>query len=386
MNWIKKMEGDNLEIADFKDPNHLKRIEMGITYGKKVLFLDVGEEIDPTLDNVLNKNLISAGGRSLAVKIGDKEVEYNPNFKLYITTRMSNPHYTPEVSTKVTVVNFQVKEDGLEEQCLGIVVLAEQPTVEQNRGEQIMKIEQNNAKIIELEDNILQLLQDADPDLILENVVLIDTLQDSKETQIEVKETLQQAQIAMRKINDMREQYRPCGKEAAILFFVLNDLNKINTMYQFSLDWYKKLFLRSINESGGEFGGGSNGSKERCEEITKKHMQNVYDTVCRSLFERHKILLSMQMCIKRQMSGDTPPDMNEWNFFLKGGEVLDRAAQPPKPPFDWITQQAWDNLTELSQLSENFKGIDQAVSLSVKDWHRWYQFPDPEVRNLPGEW
>jgi dynein heavy chain len=37
-------------------------------------------------------------------------------------------------------------------------------------------------------------------------------------------------------------------------------------------------------------------------------------------------------------------------------------------------------------LSENFKGIDQAVSLSVKDWHKWYQFPDPESRNLPGEW
>jgi dynein heavy chain len=158
MNWIKKMEGDNLEIADYKDPKHINKIEMGIMYGKKVLFLDVGEDIDPTLDNVLNKNLISAGGRNLAVKIGDKEIEYHPNFKLYITTRMSNPHYTPEVSTKVTVVNFQVKEDGLEEQCLGIVVLAEQPTVEQNRGEQIMKIEQNNAKILELEDNILQLL------------------------------------------------------------------------------------------------------------------------------------------------------------------------------------------------------------------------------------
>lgn len=81
--------------------------------------------LDPVLDNVLNKSLVSAGGRLMAVKIGDKEIEYNPNFKLYITTRMSNPHYTPEVSTKVTVVNFQVKEDGLEEQCLGIVVLAE---------------------------------------------------------------------------------------------------------------------------------------------------------------------------------------------------------------------------------------------------------------------
>lgn len=113
MNWIKRSEPDLL-IADQKDPGYMKVIENGIRFGKKVLFQDVGNVIDPVLDNVLNKSLISVG-RSFCVKIGDKEVEYDPKFKLYITTRMSNPHYTPEVSTKVTVVNFTVKEEGLEE-------------------------------------------------------------------------------------------------------------------------------------------------------------------------------------------------------------------------------------------------------------------------------
>jgi dynein heavy chain len=114
MNWIKKTEGDQLVIADYKDPNFVKLIEQGIIHGRKVLFLDVGEEMDPVLDNVLNKSFITVG-RNLCVRVGDKELEYNINFKLFITTRMSNPHYTPEVSTKVTVVNFTVKESGLEE-------------------------------------------------------------------------------------------------------------------------------------------------------------------------------------------------------------------------------------------------------------------------------
>jgi dynein heavy chain len=103
-------------------------------HGKKVLYVDVGEELDPVLDNVLNKSLIQVG-RNLCVKIGDKEIEYNPKFKLYITTRISNPHYTPEVSTKVTVVNFTVKESGLEEQCLGLVVREEQPSLETNKND-----------------------------------------------------------------------------------------------------------------------------------------------------------------------------------------------------------------------------------------------------------
>jgi len=76
--------------------------------------LDVGEELDPLLDNVLNK-ATTGSGRTKSIKLGDNEIVYDEKFKLYITTRMSNPIYTPEISCKVNVVNFTVKESGLEE-------------------------------------------------------------------------------------------------------------------------------------------------------------------------------------------------------------------------------------------------------------------------------
>ena len=60
------------------------------------------------------------------IKFGLDDIEYDyVKFKLLITTRMPNPHYTPEISTKVAVINFTVVESGLEEQCLGIVVKLE---------------------------------------------------------------------------------------------------------------------------------------------------------------------------------------------------------------------------------------------------------------------
>jgi dynein heavy chain len=229
MNWIKRMEGDSLLIADQKDANFLKVIERAVINGRKVLFLDVGEELDPVLDNVLNRSLIQVG-RNLCVKIGDKEVAYHEDFKLYITTRMGNPHYTPEVSTKVAVVNFTVKESGLEEQCLGIVVQAEQPSLENTKNEVIQKIATNKATIRELEDKILRMLSESKVNL-LEDVALIDTLQSSKETADAVKQALDSAEITMRKIDDTREQFRQCGRVASILFFVLNDLVKIDPMY-----------------------------------------------------------------------------------------------------------------------------------------------------------
>lgn len=52
------------------------------------------------------------------MRIGDKEVEYNPNFRFYITTKLSNPHYSPETSAKTTIVNFAVKEQVGGGRCL----------------------------------------------------------------------------------------------------------------------------------------------------------------------------------------------------------------------------------------------------------------------------
>ena len=65
------------------------------------------------------------------IKLGDKEVEFNTDFKFYITTKLSNPHYQPEISTKTSIVNFAVKEQGLEAQLLGAVVRKERPELEE---------------------------------------------------------------------------------------------------------------------------------------------------------------------------------------------------------------------------------------------------------------
>ena len=49
-------------------------------------------------------------------------VEYHDDFKLYLTTKLPSPHYAPEVSTKVVLVNFTITPVGLQDQLLGITV------------------------------------------------------------------------------------------------------------------------------------------------------------------------------------------------------------------------------------------------------------------------
>jgi len=65
------------------------------------------------------------------------------------------------------------------------------------------------------------------------------------------------------------------------------------------------------------------------------HKLNVYNQACRSLFERHKLLLSLQMFVKLQLA-DGKIDASEYDFFLRGGNVLDRKGVV-KPPMDWLT-------------------------------------------------
>ena len=183
------MEGKKLSIADVKDNNYIRVIENCVSHGKACLMPDVGEELDPTLDTVLNKSVMKIMNRKI-MRIGDREIEYNDNFKLYISTRMSNPHYTPETSTKVTLINFTVKADGLEEQLLGIVVEEEQPMWEKSKNDQVVKIARNKKMLIELEDQILKMLQESKVSL-LEDVELIKALQSSKETSDEVQQALE---------------------------------------------------------------------------------------------------------------------------------------------------------------------------------------------------
>lgn len=57
-------------------------------------------------------------GRNMYVKIGDKDVEYNKNFRLFLHTKLSNPHYPPEIQAETTLINFTVTEQVGHHICL----------------------------------------------------------------------------------------------------------------------------------------------------------------------------------------------------------------------------------------------------------------------------
>lgn len=90
---------------------------LSIRQGQPLLIEEVGENIDPSMAPVLGRRIVMQAGRPV-IRLGDTDVDYDNNFRLYITTKLSNPHYLPEVCVTVTLVNFLVTVDGLEDQLL----------------------------------------------------------------------------------------------------------------------------------------------------------------------------------------------------------------------------------------------------------------------------
>ena len=96
----------------FSDNSYLKQLEASIRMGTPFLIENVGEELDPAIEPLLQKQIVVKGA-SMTLKLGDAIIEYAKEFKFYMTTKLRNPHYLPEVSTKVTLINFMITFEGL---------------------------------------------------------------------------------------------------------------------------------------------------------------------------------------------------------------------------------------------------------------------------------
>ena len=66
-------------------------------------------------------------------------MEYNKDFRLILHTKLSNPHYPPEIQAETTLINFTVTESGLEDQLLALVVNKERPDLEETKTQLIIQ-------------------------------------------------------------------------------------------------------------------------------------------------------------------------------------------------------------------------------------------------------
>ena len=116
------MEKDNnLQVTKLSNPKFLQIIENGCKVGNPVMLENIDETLDPSLAPIMERNIIKEAG-AIKIKLSEGYFPFSSDFSFVITTKMSNPHYLPEICIKVTLINFTVTPDGLEDQLLVDVV------------------------------------------------------------------------------------------------------------------------------------------------------------------------------------------------------------------------------------------------------------------------
>lgn len=200
--------------------------------------------LDPSLDPILKKSIVKRGNQFILV-LGDSEIEYNPQFRLYILTNESNPKALPELCIKVMIVNFIVTPNGITDQILSKVVQQENPELENQRNEILRTLVQEKVQLTKLEDITLNLLHSSEGNL-LDNDRLIRTLENSKMKASEIKKRVSSAEKTENELAEKRKVYLPLAKRGSLLYFVGTDLASIDSMYQFSLWWFMETFCKCI--------------------------------------------------------------------------------------------------------------------------------------------
>ncbi|XP_021937393.1 dynein beta chain, ciliary isoform X2 [Zootermopsis nevadensis] len=368
--WIKQKYSDALKVIRLGQRGYLDVIEQSITTGATVLLENIEENVDPVLDPLLGRNLIKKGK---AIKIGDKEVEYNSNFQLILQTKLANPHYKPEMQAQSTLINFTVTRDGLEDQLLAEVVKAERPDLEELKAE--LTKQQNDFKIMlkTLEDDLLSRLSSAGGN-ILGDTALVENLETTKRTAAEIEQKVAEAKITSAKIDQARELYRPAAARASLLYFILNDLNAINPIYQFSLKAFSVVFQKAIEKAvpAAEV-------SARVVNLIDCITYSVFMYTSRGLFERDKLIFSSQMAFQILL-------MNEEIVASELDFLLRFPLQPHVvSPVDFLSNGSWGGIRSLSAKDE-FRNLDRDIETSPKRWKKLVESDCPEREKFPQEW
>jgi dynein heavy chain len=380
--WICDMEEEhNLEVTTMANPNMLRSVENCIRVGRPLLFEDCGETLDPSLEPVLARATYKQGGRIL-IHLGDSDIDYDENFRFYMTTRMSNPHYLPEICIKVTVINFTVTLDGLQDQLLADVVNIERPDVEERKVALLLGIAADKKKLSDIQDEILRSLSASEGN-ILDDAELIDTLGVAKETAAVIDVRVADAETTQAEIKVTREAYIPVAKRVGLIYFVVADLASIDPMYQYSLEYYTALYRRIVRDAKP-----SSDFDERLQILLEACTLVMYQNVCRGLFEKDRSLYSSLICgVLLRDRGEILE--SEWNCLLRGAGAVDREIQEPNPDPERISEFDWDNLWAAEhRIVEERPGDDGEMvkfeplaglttSLS-KDWERWLEWIDQD--------
>ena len=321
--------------------------------GEETVIEGIENDIDSKLDPLLDKQLLSSSSTSKMKKlmVGDKIMDFNNAFKLYLLCKLINPHFTPEIYAKCTVIDFNVTIVGLEQQLQGIVISKEQKSLEETLRNILTDIQRNIDSLLRCQKDILDNLN-KEGDL-LENQEIIPVLNSSKKTSDENSRKIKEAKEKAIDIEEKRSKYLPVATRGSALYFSIVDMQEISKMYSSSLQQFTDLFENGIDQAIP-----SQQTEIRVKNIVKKISECVYKYIVRGLFSKDKLAYILITCFKILVTEkvDNSPLLNnaDIKLLLRGGAAINPVEEEDCPIDALVTKgdkkpKEWLNLLAITK-------------------------------------
>ncbi|KAM6946318.1 LOW QUALITY PROTEIN: cytoplasmic dynein 2 heavy chain 1 [Aplochiton taeniatus] len=362
--WLRThLKDQRLEVINQQDTNFITSLELAVRFGKTLIIQEM-DGVEPVLYPLLRKDLIAQGPRYV-VQIGDKVIDYNEDFLLYLATRNPSPFIPPDAASVVTEVNFTTTRAGLRGQLLALTIQQEKPELETQKTRLLQQEEDKKIQLATLEESLLETLATAQGN-ILENRGLIDSLNQTKASSALIQEALRESHSLQAALDQERDAYLPLAESASKMYFVITDLSRINSMYRFSLASFLRLFKRALHSKKE-----AESTEARIAALEMSLKSMVYEYVCRSLFKADQLMFAVHFV--RGMHPELFQE-NEWDAFtgLIVGDMV-RKADTQKSLRDqfpsWIDQE---RLGAVAMFKSTFPALYPLLCLS--DGDLWLSF------------
>ncbi|RXM28913.1 Cytoplasmic dynein 2 heavy chain 1 [Acipenser ruthenus] len=243
--WMELSGLQSHHIVDLslQDSNFITTLELAVRFGKTLVIQEM-DGVEPVLYPLLRRDLIAQGPRYV-VQIGDKIIDYNEEFRLFLATRNPSPFIPPDAASVITEVNFTTTRAGLRGQLLALTIQHEKPDLETQKTKLLQQEEDKKIQLAKLEESLLETLATSQGN-ILENKNLIESLNKTKASSALIQESLTESHRLQVSLDQERDAYLPLAESASKMYFIITDLSKINNMYHFSLAAFLRLFQRAL--------------------------------------------------------------------------------------------------------------------------------------------
>ena len=296
------------------------------------------------------------------------EVKYEPTFKYYLISYLVSPVFNPDLYGRISIINFTVNKEGLNEQLLSVIVKEESPADESEKNNILQKKFQLNETIHKTEQDILNKLGVSSEQL-LENDGLIFSLEESKKLSDEATIQITNAKKTEERIDHNRMLYMPLAKLARLIFFAISELDNLEEIYQFSISWFIKDILinslQSIDPEGEKYSG------PKTQEIVLARIKILEKTaVCRSLLNKDRLVFSLLLLIRKLVEEDIIKQ-EDVDFFLTNANTMidsNNEFKNKKPKF------IEDNLWDIILTSKKNDMICNLPDKILKDEKKWEEY------------